>query len=75
MVVVVVIHVQQQQPFYRSTSVSWNTQLRTGGFSWSSFTAHMPLLAATGIFGLQKAVLFNATTYTISITTTTTTNA
>lgn len=45
---------QQQEPFYMSAYVSQHIQLRTGGFCWSSFTAHVPLLTVTSTFGLGR---------------------
>jgi len=39
------------RPLYRTTCVNWHHQLRTAGFCWSSFTAHMPSLMATSAFG------------------------
>jgi len=41
-------------PLYSSTCVSKHLQLRTAEFCWCSFTAHMPLLMATSMFGLER---------------------
>jgi len=43
------------QPWFRSICVSWNPQLRTGGFCLvQSFTACMPFLSATSTFRLGR---------------------
>ena len=46
-------HHRSLRPLYRSTCVSRHLQLKTGGIlSVQSFTARMPLLTATSVFGI-----------------------
>ena len=55
-------------PLYKTTYISLDCQLRTGGLCWSSFSAYMPLLMATSSSWAEDAgVLLNGDTCSLSV--------
>jgi len=66
-------HTTNLQPLYSIHYIGqpvlpWQPYLRTGALLLDqSFTAHIPLLTATGTFGLRRRVLLSGTIYITSM--------